>query len=73
MKLIKTLAICLCAIFSINAQEIKVLDQETKIPVAGVTIYNSNKDKSVITKSKGALSNFALFIFRFASSQYNDL
>jgi hemoglobin/transferrin/lactoferrin receptor protein len=56
MKLIKTLVICLCAIFSVNAQEIKVLDQETKIPVVGVTIYNSNKDKSVITDIDGQAS-----------------
>jgi len=53
MKLIKTLVICLCAIFSANAQEIKVLDQETHIPVVGVTIYNSKKDKSVITDIDG--------------------
>ncbi|WP_431133387.1 TonB-dependent receptor [Psychroserpens mesophilus] len=53
MKLIKTLVICLCLVFSTNAQEIKVLDQETQMPVVGVTIYNSNKDKSVITDIDG--------------------
>lgn len=56
MKLIKTLTICLCAILGSNAQEIKVLDQETKIPVVGVTIYNSDKDKSVITDIDGKAS-----------------
>lgn len=53
MKIFKTLAICLCAIFGANAQDIKVLDQETKIPVAGVTIYNSGKDKSALTDIDG--------------------
>ncbi|MFK7782010.1 TonB-dependent receptor domain-containing protein, partial [Psychroserpens sp.] len=37
----------------VNAQEVKVLDQETQIPIAGVTIYNSNKDESVITDIDG--------------------
>ena len=56
MKLIKTLAIYLCVILSANAQDIKVLDQETKIPVVGVTIYNENKDKSAITDIDGKAS-----------------
>ena len=56
MKLIKALAVCLCVIFSSNAQEIQVLDQETKIPVVGVTIYNTNKNKSAITDIDGKAS-----------------
>lgn len=56
MKLIKTLVICLCLNFSLSAQDVKVLDIETQIPVVGVTIYNSNKDKSVITDIDGMAS-----------------
>lgn len=56
MKFILTLIICLCFVFGANAQVIKVLDQETKIPIAGVTIYNSKKDKSVITDIDGLAS-----------------
>lgn len=56
MKLITILIICLCAILSANAQDIKVLDQETQIPVVGVTIYNLEKDKSVITDIDGIAS-----------------
>ena len=53
MKLINALVICLCAVISAHAQDIKVLDQETQIPVIGVTIYNSKKDKSAITDIDG--------------------
>ena len=56
MKFIKILVICLCVVFSANAQDIKVLDQETQIPVVGVTIYNSKKDKSIITDIDGKAS-----------------
>ncbi|WP_456439078.1 TonB-dependent receptor [Psychroserpens sp.] len=56
MKLIKTLVICLCVVFSANGQDIKVLDQETQIPVVGVTIYNTKKDKSIITDIDGKAS-----------------
>jgi hemoglobin/transferrin/lactoferrin receptor protein len=56
MKYALTLIICLCFTFKASTQEIKVLDQETKIPIAGVTIYNSKKDKSVITDIDGLAS-----------------
>ncbi|WCO01495.1 TonB-dependent receptor [Psychroserpens ponticola] len=56
MKLIIALVICFCAIFSSKAQDIKVLDYDTNTPVIGVTIYNSNKDKSVITDIDGVAS-----------------
>jgi hemoglobin/transferrin/lactoferrin receptor protein len=48
--------------FSSYAQEIKVLDEETQIPIAGVTIYNAEKDKSVISDidGKANLSQFDL-------------
>ena len=56
MKLIKSFIICLCAILSANAQDIKVIDQDTETPIVGVTIYNSKKDKSVITDMDGNAS-----------------
>ncbi|WP_425076599.1 TonB-dependent receptor [Psychroserpens sp. S379A] len=56
MKLIKAIVICLCFVFNVKAQDIKVLDQETQIPVAGVAIYNLKKDKSVITDIDGKAS-----------------
>ena len=56
MKLINTLVICLCLNFGLNAQNVQVLDQDTQIPVVGVTIYNANKDKSVITDIEGKAS-----------------
>ncbi|MFK7782616.1 TonB-dependent receptor plug domain-containing protein [Psychroserpens sp.] len=56
MKFIKALVVFLYLVCSVNAQEVKVLDQETQIPIVGVTIYNSQKDKSVITDIDGKAS-----------------
>ncbi|WP_321265322.1 TonB-dependent receptor domain-containing protein [Psychroserpens sp.] len=36
-----------------GAQTIRVLDQETNVPIAGVTIFNFKKSKSVITNIDG--------------------
>lgn len=39
-----------------NSQTITVLEEDTQIPISGVTIYNLKKDKSVITDLDGKAS-----------------
>jgi len=56
MKLIKALAVYMGFVIGAHAQDVKVLDRETQEPIAGVTIYNTNKDKSVITDFNGQAS-----------------
>ena len=48
--------ICLFLSLICNSQTVKVLDEETKAPISGVTIFNFKKDKSTITNIDGNAS-----------------
>ncbi|RKE99002.1 TonB-dependent receptor [Ichthyenterobacterium magnum] len=52
------LVIGLCFLFSTTlfSQQIKVLEQNTQVPIPGVTIYNVKKDKTIITNLDGKAS-----------------
>ena len=45
--------ICMISFLISGAQTIRVIDQETNIPIVGVTIFNFKKNKSVITDIDG--------------------
>ncbi len=48
--------ICMISFLISGAQSIRVIDQESNIPISGVTIFNFNKSKSVITNIDGEAS-----------------
>ncbi|GAA0737988.1 TonB-dependent receptor [Gaetbulibacter jejuensis] len=56
----KFLFVLICFTSFLQAQQIQVLEKGTNLPVSGVTIYNSDKSKSVITDIDGytTLSQF---------------
>ena len=56
MKLITTFIVCLCVFGNVLAQDVSVIDNDTQEPISGVTIYNRNKTKSVITNFDGIAS-----------------
>lgn len=56
----KFLFVLICFTSFLQAQQIQVLEKGTNLPISGVTIYNSEKSKSVITDIDGytTLSQF---------------
>ncbi len=48
--------ICMISFLISGAQTIRVIDKETNVPIPGVTIFNFNKSKSVITNIDGEAS-----------------
>lgn len=56
MRLFLTIGLWLYVAISIQAQEIKVLERESRQPIPGVTIYNENKTITVITDFEGMAS-----------------
>ena len=56
----KFLFVLICFTSFLQAQQIQVLEKVTNLPISGVTIYNSDKSKSVITDIDGytTLSQF---------------
>jgi hemoglobin/transferrin/lactoferrin receptor protein len=56
MKLFYTILLFLMGSVTINAQNIKVLNSQTKEPIFGVAIYNTDKSKSIITNFLGEAS-----------------
>ncbi|TBV28142.1 TonB-dependent receptor [Meridianimaribacter sp. CL38] len=56
----KFLFVLICFTSFLQAQQIQVLEKGTNLPISGVTIYNSDKSKSVITDIDGytTLSQF---------------
>ncbi|MEY8849875.1 TonB-dependent receptor [Psychroserpens sp. XS_ASV72] len=56
MKLYVILILSMFISVNLQAQTVKVIDQDTQVPIAGVAIYNSKKDKSVITNFDGEAS-----------------
>ncbi|MCX7551142.1 TonB-dependent receptor [Xanthomarina sp. F2636L] len=61
MRLFFTLGLWLCFAMSIQAQEIRVLESESRLPIPGVSIYNQAKTIIVITNFDGmaSLSSFS--------------
>jgi hemoglobin/transferrin/lactoferrin receptor protein len=53
--------LCLFFSYQFQAQQLKVLDNNFKTPVSGVTITNSNKTKTVVTNLNGE-ANIDLFL-----------
>ena len=52
-----TLSVLFTLLFLIgHSQTVKVLEEDTKAPISGVTIFNFKKDKSVITNIDGEAS-----------------
>ena len=56
MKFILLPFVCLLFVQTIYAQEIQVLEKESRIPIPGVTIYNETKSIVVITDFDGKAS-----------------
>lgn len=56
MRLFLALGLWLCFAMSIQAQEIKVLETESRQPIVGVTIFNESKSIFVITDFDGLAS-----------------
>ncbi len=56
MRLFLALGLWLCFAMSIQAQEIKVLESESRQPIVGVTIFNESKSIFVITDFDGLAS-----------------
>ncbi|RYH76052.1 TonB-dependent receptor [Flavobacteriaceae bacterium 144Ye] len=56
----KFLFVLICFTSFLQAQQIQVIEKGTNLPISGVTIYNSDKSKSVITDIDGytTLSQF---------------
>ena len=71
------LVISLCFLFctTLFSQQIKVLEKDTQVPIPGVTIFNTKKDKTAITNLDGEAS-LDLFsdneILHFQNSLYNS-
>lgn len=61
-----------CCFFALNAQEVQVIDKDSREPLPGVTILNDNRSKGVVTDANGkaSLTSFsenATLIFRHSS------
>ena len=56
MRLRFLLVLCFFSINSLFSQQIRVLEEDSKYPIAGVTLYNISKDKSVTTNLNGEVS-----------------
>ena len=56
MKFILLPFVCLLFVQTIYAQEIQVLEKESRVPIPGVTIYNETKSIVVITDFDGKAS-----------------
>lgn len=56
MKFILSLLSIVCILNAIQAQEIQILEQESREPIPGVTIYNNSKTKSTISDFDGKAS-----------------
>src|SRR5690606_21439687 len=65
MRLFVTIGLWLCIVIPAQAQEIKVLESESRLPVPGVTIYNQTKTIMVITDFEGMAS-----LNSFTDSEY---
>ncbi len=53
MKIKALFFLCFLFNFTLKAQQVVVLDNDTRLPIAGVSIYNSNKSVIVITDIDG--------------------
>lgn len=56
MRLFLAIGLWFCIAITVQAQEIKVLESESRQPIPGVTIYNQNKTITVITDFEGIAS-----------------
>ncbi|TYA60214.1 TonB-dependent receptor [Formosa maritima] len=63
MKFIISFLVWVFFVVTIQAQEIQILEQESRQPIPGVSIYNSSKNKSVISDfdGKAFLDSFSEF------------
>jgi len=57
----------LAGFFSVKAQDIKVVDYETRVPVGGVVVYNPQKNIILHTNKKGLVN---LRVFRMNDTVY---
>src|SRR5690606_5313393 len=60
MKSLYLLGLCLLYVFFGQAQQIKVLEHNSNMPIPGVAIYNHSKNKSAVTDIDG-LANLDIF------------
>lgn len=63
MKFILSFFVWIFFVGTIQAQEIQILEQESKEPIAGISIYNASRTKSTISDfdGKAVLDNFSDF------------